>query len=171
MTKMTGRQIRRLKPEDREDRSLTISTVASSATSHSPASNGPNVELSDHSTQRISGERPSPEAALDLIVARLDDMKAEDTITIDLRGKSTIADYMVITTGRANRHVAAIAENVVKSLGEVGIKGVHIEGLQNADWVLIDTNDVIVHVFRPEVRTFYSLEKMWMPMRNAATAS
>lgn len=98
-------------------------------------------------------------------------MKAEDIVTIDLRGKSSIADYMVVTTGRANRHVAAIAENVVKGLGEVGIKGVHVEGLQNADWVLVDANDVIVHVFRPEVRTFYGLEKMWTPMRLAGAAN
>jgi ribosome-associated protein len=98
-------------------------------------------------------------------------MKAEDTITIDLRGKSSIADYMIVTTGRANRHVGAIAENVVKALGEVGMKGVHIEGLPNCDWVLIDTGDIIVHVFRPEVRTFYSLEKMWAPVRSATKAS
>ena len=98
-------------------------------------------------------------------------MKAEETLTIDLRGKSTIADYMVVTTGRANRHVGAIAENVVKELGVAGMKGVHIEGLPNCDWVLIDTGDVIVHVFRPEVRSFYSLEKMWSSVRPATKAS
>ena len=90
-------------------------------------------------------------------------MKAEDTVSIDLRGKSSIADYMVVTTGRVNRHVGAIAENVVKDLGEIGLKGLHVEGLPNCDWVLIDTGDVIVHVFRPEVRSFYSIEKMWTP--------
>jgi ribosome-associated protein len=90
-------------------------------------------------------------------------MKAEDTITIDLRGKSSLADYMIVTSGRANRHVGAIAENVVKGLSETGIKGVHVEGMPNCDWVLIDSGDVIVHVFRPEVRAFYNLEKMWMP--------
>ena len=105
--------------------------------------------------------RPDAEEALNLILSRLDDMKAEDTITIDLRGKSTIADYMVVTTGRVSRHVAAIAENVAKGLGEKGIKNIHTEGLQNADWVLMDCGDVIVHVFRPEVREFYNLEKMW----------
>ena len=90
-------------------------------------------------------------------------MKAEDTVSIDLRGKSSIADYMVVTTGRVNRHVGAIAENVVKDLGEIGLKGLHVEGLPNCDWVLIDTGDVIVHVFRPEVREFYQLEKIWLP--------
>jgi ribosome-associated protein len=72
---------------------------------------------------------------------------------------------MIVTTGRANRHVGAIAENVVKDLHAAGIKSVHVEGLQNCDWVLIDSGDVIVHVFRPEVRTFYSLEKMWTPIQ------
>jgi ribosome-associated protein len=96
-------------------------------------------------------------------------MKAEDTVSIDLRGKSSIADYMVVTTGRVNRHVGAIAENVVKDLGEIGLKGLHVEGLPNCDWVLIDTGDVIVHVFRPEVRSFYSIEKMWMPAAAAVT--
>jgi len=96
-----------------------------------------------------------------VVLARLDDMKAEDTVTIDLTGKSTIADAMVVTSGRANRHVGAIAENVMKGLSESGIKGVHVEGMPNCDWVLIDSGDVIVHVFRPEVRAFYNLEKMW----------
>ena len=88
-------------------------------------------------------------------------MKAEETVTIDLRGKSPLTDYMIVTSGRANRHVAAIAENVVKGLSEAGIKSVHVEGLQNSDWVLMDCGDVIVHVFRPEVREFYNLEKMY----------
>jgi ribosome-associated protein len=98
---------------------------------------------------------------LKLILSRLDDMKAEETVTIDLRGKSAFSDYMIITSGRANRHVGAIAENVAKGLKESGIKSVHIEGLPNCDWVLIDSGDVVVHVFRPEVREFYNLERMW----------
>ena len=97
-------------------------------------------------------------------------MKAEETINIDLRGKSSIADYMIVTSGRANRHVGAIAENVVKVLHEHGIKGVHLEGMPNCDWVLIDAGDIIVHVFRPEVRTFYNLEKMWAPAHGAQQA-
>ena len=97
-------------------------------------------------------------------------MKAEDTITIDLRGKSSITDYMVVTTGRVNRHVGAIAENVAKGLKESGIEAPHIEGLANCDWVLIDSGDVIVHVFRPEVREFYNLEKMWDPEKPAKKA-
>jgi ribosome-associated protein len=105
--------------------------------------------------------RLDADQTLHLVLSRLDDMKAEETVTIDLRGKSSITDYMIVTTGRVNRHVAAIAENVMKGLSEAGIKSIHVEGLQNADWVLIDTGDVIVHVFRPEVREFYNLERMW----------
>ncbi|MDF3809079.1 MULTISPECIES: ribosome silencing factor [Rhodopseudomonas] len=98
---------------------------------------------------------------LKLILSRLDDMKAEETITIDLRGKSAFSDYMVVTSGRVNRHVGAIAENVAKALKESGIKKLHVEGLPNCDWVLIDCGDVILHVFRPEVREFYNLERLW----------
>jgi ribosome-associated protein len=88
-------------------------------------------------------------------------MKAEDTITIDLTGKTSIADTMVVTSGRSNRHVGAVAERVVQSLKQAGVSGVRVEGMPHCDWVLIDAGDVIVHVFRPEVRAFYGLEKMW----------
>jgi ribosome-associated protein len=104
---------------------------------------------------------PDADKTLNMILSRLDDMKAEETVTIDLRGKSAFSDYMVVTTGRVNRHVGAIAENVAKALKETGIKTIHIEGLPNCDWVLIDSGDVIVHVFRPEVREFYNLERLW----------
>ncbi len=96
-----------------------------------------------------------------MILSRLDDMKAEDAVTIDLRGKSAFSDYMIIASGRANRHVGAIAENVTKALKESGITNIHVEGVPNCDWVLIDSGDVIVHVFRPEVREFYTLERLW----------
>jgi len=114
--------------------------------------------------------RPDADETLNLILARLDDMKAEETVTIDLRGKSSISDYMIVTSGRANRHVGAIAENVAKGLKENGIAAPHVEGLPNCDWVLIDSGDVIVHVFRPEVREFYNLEKMWTSDKPAARA-
>ena len=88
-------------------------------------------------------------------------MKAEDTTTIDLRGKSAIADYMVIASGRSNRHVGSVADRVVDDLNKAGCKGVRVEGMPHCDWVLIDAGDILVHVFRPEARAFYSLEKMW----------
>ena len=103
--------------------------------------------------------------------ACLDDMKAEDTVTIDLAGKTSIADTMVVTSGRSNRHVGSVADNVVKDLELAGVRGVRVEGLPHCDWVLIDAGDVIVHVFRPEVRAFYNIEKMWAPGRTALRAS
>jgi ribosome-associated protein len=114
--------------------------------------------------------QPDADKTLNMILSRLDDMKAEETITIDLRGKSAFSDYMIVTTGRANRHVGAIAENVTKALKENGIKSIHVEGLPNCDWVLIDSGDVVVHVFRPEVREFYNLERLWTQNPAAVTA-
>jgi len=114
--------------------------------------------------------QPDADKTLNMILSRLDDMKAEETVTIDLRGKSAFSDYMIVTSGRVNRHVGAIAENVAKGLKETGIKSIHIEGLPNCDWVLIDSGDVIVHVFRPEVREFYNLERLWTQGPTAAKA-
>ena len=100
-----------------------------------------------------------------MILASLDDAKAEDTITIDLHGKTTIGDYMVVTCGRSNRHVGAVADRLLEDLAEAGVPDLRVEGVPHCDWVLIDAGDVIVHVFRPEVRAFYNLEKMWAPGR------
>jgi ribosome-associated protein len=88
-------------------------------------------------------------------------MKAEDTVTIDLTGKTSIGDYMVIASGRSQRHVASIADEIVRNLKKAGLKNLRSEGGQTADWMLIDAGDVIIHVFQPEVRAFYDLEKMW----------
>jgi len=109
----------------------------------------------------VSKVRPDADETLRIVLSRLDDMKAEDTTTIDLRTESVIADYMVVTSGRSSRHVGAMADQVVEDLQGAGLTGVRIEGLPHCDWVLIDAGDVIVHVFRPEVRTFYNIEKMW----------
>ena len=98
---------------------------------------------------------------LDVILMALDDAKAEDTISIDIAGKSSLSDYMVVTSGRSNRHVGAVADQLVKALREHGYSKPRIEGLTSCDWVLVDTGDVIVHIFRPEVREFYNIEKMW----------
>ena len=100
-----------------------------------------------------------------MILASLDDAKAEDTITIDLHGKTSISDYMVVTCGRSNRHVGAVADRVLEDLEQAGVPDLRVEGVPHCDWVLIDAGDVIVHVFRPEVRAFYNLEKMWAPGR------
>jgi len=95
-------------------------------------------------------------------------MKAEDIITIDLSGKTSIGDYMVIASGRSQRHVASVADRVVEGLREAGVRDVRVEGTPHCDWVLIDAGDVIVHVFRPEVRAFYNLEKMWTTGRSTS---
>jgi ribosome-associated protein len=91
----------------------------------------------------------------------LDDDKAEDIISIDLAGKSSIADYMVIATGRSARQLSAMAQHLDEKLTKLGVKKVSIEGLTQGEWVLLDGGDVVVHLFKPEVRSFYNLEKMW----------
>jgi ribosome-associated protein len=103
----------------------------------------------------------SSSALLDQITVWLDEAKAEDIVSINLAGKSTIADSMMIATGRTDRHVGAIADQLQRHLKENGCKKIRVEGMQTCDWVLIDTGDVIIHLFRPEVREFYNLEKMW----------
>ncbi|MBX3568470.1 MAG: ribosome silencing factor [Rhizobiaceae bacterium] len=99
--------------------------------------------------------------ALKIALASLEDSKAENIVSIDIQGKSSLADHMVIASGRSHRHVAAVADHLVKALKDEGFGNARIEGLPAADWVLIDSGDVIVHIFRPEVREFYNLEKMW----------
>ncbi|MEH6360526.1 MAG: ribosome silencing factor [Amylibacter sp.] len=104
---------------------------------------------------------------LDLVLNSLQDDKAEDIVTIELQGKSQIADYMVVASGRSTRQVSAIAEKLSDRLKQnMGVIA-RIEGKAAGDWVLLDTGDIIVHVFRPEVREFYQLEKMWLSTPNA----
>ncbi|MFY0659370.1 MAG: ribosome silencing factor [Shimia sp.] len=103
------------------------------------------------------------EALLARILTSLDEDKAEDVVQIDLRGKTSIGDYMVICTGRSSRQVTAIAEKLVERLKAEFGRGAKVEGKDTGDWVLVDTGDVILHIFRPEVREFYQLEKMWVP--------
>jgi ribosome-associated protein len=109
----------------------------------------------------ISKVRPDAEEILRVAFAAIDDMKAEDTVTIDLTGKTSIADVMIVTSGRSNRQVGAIADRLLEDLAKAGVPNLRVEGLPYCDWVLIDAGDVIIHVFRPEVRAFYNLEKMW----------
>jgi len=103
----------------------------------------------------------SPEKLLELIRTILEDHKADDIAVVDLRGKSTIGDYMVIASGASSRQVVTMADRIVRALKERGVKGLTPEGIRQGDWVLIDAGDVIVHLFRPEVRAFYNLERMW----------
>ncbi|WP_374652521.1 ribosome silencing factor [Dongia sp.] len=100
-------------------------------------------------------------ALLKLVERSLDDDKAEDIVSVDLAGKSAIADFMVIATGRNTRQLAAMAHHLAEKLTKAGAKPIGIEGISQGDWVLVDGNDIIIHLFRPEVRKLYSLEKMW----------
>ncbi len=118
-------------------------------------------------TKKIEKESVD-EQILNIVTKTLDDNKAEDIVIMDLQGKTSIANYMVIASGTSQRHVAALAEKVQENLKAAGFKSVS-EGAEKADWVLIDAFDVIVHLFKPEVRDFYSLEKMWSSV--AATRS
>lgn len=103
----------------------------------------------------------TPDALLATVTGYLEDAKAEDINSIDIKGKSPMGDYMIVASGRSQRHVGAIADQIVKKLKSAGLGRARVEGLPHCDWVLIDTGDVIVHIFRPEVREFYNLEKIW----------
>ena len=116
--------------------------------------------MSDHETQPL----------LDLITSTLDDDKAQDLVTIDLTYKSSIADAMVIASGQSNRHVSAMAGHLREILKNTGFGNPRMEGLENSDWVLLDMGDVIVHLFRPEVRAYYNIEKMWSVTMPEATS-
>ena len=119
-------------------------------------------------TPRTKTPKPAETAAsqpeiqmIDVVLKSLDDAKAEQTVAIDITGKSSLSDHMVVTSGRSHRHVGAVADQVAKALREAGFAKPRIEGLPHCDWVLVDGGDVIVHIFRPEVREFYNIEKMW----------
>ena len=96
-----------------------------------------------------------------LVMSELDENQAQEVVSIPLAGKSSIADYMVIASGRSTRQVAAIAQKLSETIKQAGLGPVRLEGLPAADWVLVDAGDIVVHVFRPEVRSFYNLERMW----------
>ena len=109
-------------------------------------------------------QAPLPVGLTDLeraIIAKLDEDKAQDMVLIDLRGKSPMSDAMIVASGRSNRHVGALADHLLRLFKDLGLGKVKVEGLPHCDWVLIDAGDVIVHLFRPEVRSFYNLERMW----------
>ena len=112
-------------------------------------------------TRSLPDRSKAIEAQLELVRRSLDDDKAEDVVVIDLKGKSAFADYMVIATGRSNRQVVAIADHLAEKLKQGGYGHTPVEGKEGGDWVLVDAGDVVVHVFRPEPRAFYGLEKMW----------
>ncbi len=104
---------------------------------------------------------PTAEETLRVAVASLEDDKAEDIVVIDLTGKDSFADYLVIASGRSDRHVGALADHIVEKLKTLGHPTVPAEGMERCDWVLLDGSDVVIHLFKPEIRAFYNLEKLW----------
>jgi ribosome-associated protein len=112
-----------------------------------------------------AANRPAPgidvDAATRVVLTSLEDDKAEDILALDIRGKSSFADMLVVASGRSARHVGALADHVMRKLKDAGVKDVRVEGLPQADWVLVDAGDVVIHLFRPEVRAFYNIEKIW----------
>ncbi|MBR9834547.1 MAG: ribosome silencing factor [Alphaproteobacteria bacterium] len=125
----------------------------------------PASKTEPHTTARASIE--DIRALSDKIIASLEDDKAEDLTVIDLHGKSSLADIMILASGRSARHVSAIADHLAQTVKELTGTAPKLEGMPNADWVLLDLGDIIVHLFRPEVRTFYNLEKIWADDGNA----
>ena len=121
-----------------------------SASADSKTSAAPAMTASDQSSELH-----------DLVMTQLDDDQAQEIVSIPLEGKSSIADHMVIASGRSTRQVASIAQKLAEKIKQSGFGPVRVEGLPAADWVLLDAGDVVVHLFRPEVRSFYNLERMW----------
>ena len=110
---------------------------------------------------RIPDPAPSPESLLQQVHAALEEMKAKDAVEIDVRGKTSIADYLVVVSGTSTRHVKSVADEVVKFAKKLGVMPLGVEGEREAEWVLVDLGDVIVHVMLPRVREFYALERLW----------
>jgi ribosome-associated protein len=139
-----------------------------------PLSAAPAAAVSATGAAPTSGSTPLPDAEPGslhaLVLASLDDDQAQEIVSIPLAGKSTIADHMVIATGRSTRQVAAMAQKLAERIKHGGFGHSRIEGLPAADWVLIDAGDVVVHLFRPEVRSFYNLERMWAFGGNSGAA-
>ena len=106
-----------------------------------------------------------------VVLTSLEDDKAEEILAIDIRGKSSFADMLIVASGRSARHVGALADHVMRKLKESGVKDVRIEGVPHCDWVLVDAGDVVVHLFRPEVRSFYNIEKIWTGAPNPSLPS
>jgi len=159
-----GRRIStgRAGPPKRRSAPLTAKRTTRVTRAKSPQSSPAKRKAPAKKAANASAKRP-PDASqklLNFVLKSLDSDKAEDIVSIDLTNKSPMAAYMVIASGRSNRHVQAIAEHLTEELKKQGVKG-RAEGLSQGDWVLVDAMDIIVHVFRPEVRAFYNLEKMW----------
>lgn len=130
------------------------------------------ADITTQAPSAVAKAGKTPEALHELVLGQLDDDQAQEVVSIPLQGKSSIADHMVIASGRSTRQVAAMAQKLAEKIKQEGFGSARVEGLPAADWVLIDAGDVVVHLFRPEVRSFYNLERMWgFGDSNAATGT
>tara|TARA_R100001440_G_scaffold51200_1_gene71185 strand:- start:106 stop:618 length:513 start_codon:yes stop_codon:yes gene_type:complete len=151
----TGASVQHWRCITKEDNVLSLNVDAAQAADHGAA-------------MTAASQIATSDDLLALILSSLNDDKAEDIVQIDLRGKTAIGDYMVICSGRSTRQVSAISEKLAQAVKDATGRTSKMEGRETGDWVLIDTGDVVVHVFRPEVREFYQLEKMWLGGEHAA---
>ena len=131
----------------------------------------PSAHEASASAEPSIDDQGSARSLEEIILAKLDDDKAQDVVSIDLKGKSPVADSMIVASGRSHRHVGALADHLLRALKDAGVGKARVEGLPHCDWVLIDAGDVIVHLFRPEVRAFYNIEKIWSVEPPAARAA
>ena len=129
------------------------------------------VQAATTAAQSLARTEMESPSLHDLVLSQLDDDQAQEIVTIPLEGKSAMADHMVIASGRSTRQVAAMAQKLAEKIKQAGFGHARVEGLPAADWVLIDAGDVVVHLFRPEVRSFYNLERMWSFDGSEAAAS
>ena len=139
-------------------RAFSRATEGANPLNREPAPSAHEV-LADATTSTDGQSRNS--GLEELILSRLDEDQAQDIVFIDLMGKSPVADGLIVASGRSQRHVGALADHLLRALKDAGHGRCRVEGMPHADWVLIDAGDVIVHLFRPEVRTFYNIEKIW----------
>ncbi len=167
-----------LSPRESRPHVISLASISTRRTPALPAVRSSKTGKSSVSKPVVTPPTPATPDPLELarlVAQQLDDDKAENILNIPLAGKSPMADAMVVASGRSARHVAALADHVARKLKEAGASKVRVEGLPNADWVLIDAGDIIVHIFRPEVREFYNLERIWAsdapPTTRAATAN
>ena len=146
-----------IQSEDGQDEDLSDDSAADF-----PLFGADAADADEQSNFDRQGPLPTGSTPLEVaLLSRLDDDKAQDIVLIDLKGKSPMADTMIVASGRSHRHVGALADHLLRTLKENGFGRAKIEGLPHCDWVLIDAGDVIIHLFRPEVRVFYNIEKIW----------
>ncbi|HEX9789641.1 MAG TPA: ribosome silencing factor [Kiloniellales bacterium] len=150
------------RPNRSEQRSKTAIRAQTKASKAAKPSKARKPRRATKPAKAVKNDPLAPsKKLLERVLVSLDDDQAEDVVTIELIGKSSIADFMVVASGRSTRHVGSMAEHICETLKAAGLGAVSKEGAARADWILIDGGDVIVHLFRPEIREFYNLEKMW----------